>query len=160
NGTTVDVVVHLNSGFAFANTGAADNQAFKFNAGAPVTLANITVDPHVPPLVAATGAFNGDGTGNFGFGINCPSCGGGLSSAFTTDIVFHVSNTTIANLTVANNLGNFFVADVGNITAGSPFNGNTGPIDAPGPPITTPEPSSVLTLGFAVLGLGLAMRRL
>src|SRR5215467_7220042 len=70
NGTTVDVVVHLNSGFAFANTGAADNQAFKFNAGAPVTLANITVDPHVPPLVAATGAFNGDGTGNFGFGIN------------------------------------------------------------------------------------------
>src|SRR5215468_12515037 len=41
NGTTVDVVVHLNTGFAFANTGAADNQAFKFNAGPPVTLANI-----------------------------------------------------------------------------------------------------------------------
>src|SRR5262249_43483928 len=97
NGTTVDVVVHLNSGFAFAKTGAADMQAFKFNAGAPVTLANITVDPHVPPLVAAAGAFSGDGTGNFGFGINCPSCGGGLSDAFTTDIVFHVSNTTIAN---------------------------------------------------------------
>src|SRR5215468_5475056 len=46
NGTTVDVTVHLNSPFAFANTGSADNTEFKFN-GAP-SLASITVDARTP----------------------------------------------------------------------------------------------------------------
>src|SRR5438067_13689539 len=72
NGTAVDVDVHLFTGIQFVKTGSVDFQAFKFN-NAP-SLASITVDAHVPALVAATGAFNGDGTGNFLFGINCPTC--------------------------------------------------------------------------------------
>src|SRR5262249_27660196 len=130
NGTTVDVTVHLNSGFAFANTGAADNQAFKFNA-VGVVVGDITVNQNAPkPLAADAGAFNGDGTGNFGFGIVCGTCGGGLSDAFTSDIIFHVANATIADLTVPNNFGNVFVADIGNTATGL-----TGPIDA-----STPNP--------------------
>ena len=152
NGTTVDVTVHLNSGFAFAKTGAADDQAFKFNMTGGPTLASITVDAHTPALVAAAGAFNGDGTGDFGFGINCPSCGGGLSSAFTTDIVFHVANATIANLTVPNNSGNVFVADIGNTTTGA-----TGPVDAT-VPTTVPEPATLLLLGTGFAGAAIAAR--
>src|SRR5262249_11155092 len=62
NGTTVDFTVHLNSPFVFANTGAADNQAFKFNA-VGVVVADITVNQTVPgqTLIADAGAFNGDG---------------------------------------------------------------------------------------------------
>jgi PEP-CTERM motif len=131
-------------------------QAFKFN-GTGVALGDISVDPHVPVLAAATGAFNGDGTGNFTFGINCPSCGGGLSSAFSTDIVFHVANATIADVTAPNNLGNIFVADVG-VTAAGQFNGRTGPIDAVGP-TTVPEPLTVTLLGLGLFGIGAAMRR-
>src|SRR5262249_108484 len=131
NGTTVDVTVDLNSPpFAFAKTGAADFQAFKFNATG-VVVGDITVDQTVPgqTLAAQTGTFNGDGTGSFSFGINCTSCGNGLSSAFTNDIVFHVANATIADLTHFNDAGNLFVADIGNTLTGA-----TGPVDAvPGP---------------------------
>ena len=149
SGTTVDITVHLDSNFAFAKTGAADNQAFKFN-GVDVSLSDIVVDPHIPGLVAATGSFNGDGTGEFDFGINCPTCGGGGSDAFQNDIVFHVLSATIADLTQPNNLGNIFVADVINLTSG-----NTGPIDVHGPPVSTPDAgSTALLLGLGLIGLG------
>ena len=145
NGTTVDVDVHLFDGNLFAKTGAVDDQAFKFN-GAP-SLASITVDAHVPALVPATGAFNGDGTGNFGFGINCPTCANGGAGAFNNDILFHVANATIADLTAPNNLGIIFVADMLSGTTG-----NTGPVDATVPNV--PEPASLLLLGSGLVGLG------
>ena len=111
NGTAVDVTVHLISPNQFVKTGSADDQAFKFN-GTGVALGDITVDAHVPGLDAATGAFNGDGTGNFVFGINCPSCGDGASGEFANDIVFHVADAVIADLDAPNNLGIIFVADI------------------------------------------------
>lgn len=110
NWTTVDVTVHLNSPNFFVKTGSADFQAFKFN-GVGIVLADITVDAHTLALVTATGAFNADGTGNFAFGIACTTCGGGASDQFNNDIVFHVANATIADLTAANNLGNIFVEE-------------------------------------------------
>jgi len=125
SGTTVDVTVHLNSPNQFVKTGAADFLAFKFNA-VDVVLGDITVDAHIPALVAAAGAFNGDGTGEFDFGINCPTCGGGASTPFSNDIVFHVASATIEDLTVPNDLGNIFVADIIGST------GNTGPVDVTG----------------------------
>ena len=146
NGTTVDVDVHLFDGNLFVQTGSADFQAFKFNATG-VVLGDITVDAHVPALVAATGALNGDGTGNFAFGINCPTCANGGAGAFDNDIVFHVANATIADLTAPNNLGNVFVADILSGTTG-----NTGPVDASVPNV--PEPASLLLLGSGLLGLG------
>jgi len=161
SGTTVDVTVHLNSGFAYAKTGAADDQAFKFNATG-VSLADITVNAHAPTLTADAGAFNGDGTGTFGFGIICGGCGGGASDTFTSDITFHVANASIADLTHPNSLGNVFVADIW-----SQATGNTGPVFA-----TTclsgcaeinqlgavPEPTSIVLLGSALLLAGRRLR--
>ena len=147
------MTVHLNSPFQYAKTGAVDNQAFKFNATG-VVLGDITVDAHTPTLTADAGAFNGDGTGDFGFGIICSSCGGGGSGAFSTDIVFHVASATIADLTAPNNLGNVFVADVLN-----PATGATGPIDASTPVGVVAEPGTLLLLGSGLAGIGAWNRR-
>jgi PEP-CTERM motif len=150
NGTTVDVTVHLNAGFAFAKTGAVDDLAFKFNGAA----SGVTVDQTVPgqTLTFVTGTFDGDGTGHFTAGISCGTCGGGLSTAFSNDIVFHVANSTIAALTVANTSWNVFVADIGNTATGA-----TGPIDAT-TPTTVPEPATLLLLGTGFAAAGVAAR--
>ena len=153
SGTTVDVTVSLLNGNSFVQTGAGDEQAFLFNA-VGVTLADITVDPHSPALVAETGTFGQGGVGTFGFGINCPSCGNGFAGAFSTDIVFHVADATIADLTIANALGNVFVADIF-----SAQTGNTGLVDVtavPGPIVGAGLPSLVLACGGL---LALARRR-
>jgi hypothetical protein len=149
------VTVHLNSPYEYAKTGAGDSQAFKFNATG-VSLADITVDQTVPgqTLIADTGAFNGDGTGNFTFGIACTTCGSGLSNTFTNDITFHIANAVIADLTAPNNLGYVFVADVGN-----PSTGNTGPIAATAPTTPVPEPASIWLLGSGLVGLGFVRKR-
>ena len=150
DGTTVDFVVTLAAGYSFVKTGSADFLAFKFN-GVGVALGDIVVDPHVPALVAATGAFNGDGTGKFGFGINCPSCANGGAGAFSAPISFTVLNAVIADLTAFNNLGNIFVADV------LAPNGNTGPVDVSTSAIPIPPALGLLLSGLA--GLGLLGRR-
>jgi hypothetical protein len=153
-GLDVDISVHLNSPNWFVKTGSADNMAFKFNATG-VVLGDITVDVHIPGLIAATGAFNGDGTGNFSFGISCPTCGGGASDKFNNDIVFHVANATIADLTATNNLGNVFVADIlSDSTLGG--TGNTGPVDATVP---IPEPATFAMLISGLVGLAAFGRR-
>src|SRR5437899_11325591 len=82
NGTTVDITVDLANGppntVSWAKTGAADFQEFKFNATG-VVLGDITVNQTFAgqTLAAQTGAFNGDGTGDFAFGIACTTCGNG-----------------------------------------------------------------------------------
>jgi len=147
-GTGVHIVVDLTNAVGWAKTGAADDQAFKFNATG-VVLGDITVVQTFAgqTLAAQTGAFNGDGTGNFSFGIACTTCGGGTSTVVSSNIDFTIANATIADVTAVNNLGNIFVADV----LGS--NGNTGPVDA-SVASAIPEPSTwaMMILGFFGVG--------
>jgi hypothetical protein len=161
NGTAVDVDVTLNSPYEFAKTGAGDMQAFKFNATG-VTLSDITVTQTVAgqTLGATTGAFNGDHTGSFSFGIACTTCGGGLSDAFSNDIKFEVANATIADLTPTNNYGFVFAADIGN-----PQTGKTGPVAAlpilrpEGTLTPVPEPATIWLFSSVLVGLGIVRKR-
>ena len=156
NGANVDVTVHLFSPNSFVRTGAADFMAFKFNATG-VVVGDITVDQTVAgeTLAAQTGALNGDGTGMFAFGIQCTTCGNGAAGKFDDDVVFHVTNATIADLTAKNNLGNTFVADIFSDSALG-GTGNTGPVDATDP---VPEPGTAALLGLGLAGLAVVGRR-
>jgi len=153
NGANVDVTVDLATGYSFVLTGAADFQDFKFN-GTGVALGDITVNQNAPyTLVAGTGAFNGSGTGNFAFGITGTGQPNGTAGAFTSDIIFHVANATIADLTAANSLGNIFVADL------LAPNGNTGPADVSETPGVPDGGATLALLGFGLAGLGWYSRR-
>jgi PEP-CTERM motif len=158
NGTSVDIVVALAAGYFFVKTDSADFQNFKFN-GTGIDIVDITPDQTVPTkiLIPTAGAFNGDGTGTFGFRIKCTddpvgACANGGAGAFSNPISFRVANATIADLTVPNNLGNVFVAGV------LAPNGNIGPVDAT-TPRPTPEPGSLLLFGTALAALGLFVGR-
>jgi hypothetical protein len=153
---SVTVTVHLNNPYAFAKTGSVDFQAFLFS-GVGVALGDITVAAHSPALVVTAGPYTASNIGTFQFGIGCPTCGNGLSDAFTNDIVFTVANATIADLTQPlAGTNHVFAADIGNLQTGA-----TGPIDADtgGPPTNVPEPTTLTLLGVATLGLGAILRR-
>ena len=157
-GANVNFVVDLANGppntVGWAKTGAADFQEFKFNATG-VALGDISVTQTFAgqTLAPQTGAFNGDGTGNFIFGIACTSCGNG-NLGITSNIVFSIANATIADVTGANNLGNIFVADVF-----SGQTGNTGPVDVSGTPSQIPLPPAALLFGTALVGMTVLGRR-
>ena len=148
-GANVNVVIDLADGppntTSWAQTGAGDFQLFKFNATG-VVVGDITVNQTFAgqTLIASTGAFNGDGTGNFSFGISCSTCGNG-ALGITSNVSFTVANATIADLTAPNNLGNIFVADIF-----SSQTGNTGPVDVTGPGTPVPEPSTIFLYGLGV----------
>jgi hypothetical protein len=114
-GSNVQIVVDLADGppnaVSWAQTGSADFQLFKFNATG-VVVGDISVVQTFAgqTLQANTGAFNGDGTGPFSFGISCSTCGNG-SLGITSNLSFTVANAVITDITAGNPL-NIFVADV------------------------------------------------
>src|SRR5215470_7843155 len=160
NGASVDFVVSLAGGNRFVQTGAADQQLFKFNGAG--SAGNIINEATANPLNAVpnglngfAGSFNGSDTGNFAFGIACiqqSDCNGASTPTFT-GLTFTVTNATIAQLTVPNNVGNLFVADV--LIASS---GLMGPVDVTGPGVV-PEPTTLLMVGSVLVGLGAGWRR-
>jgi len=155
-GTGVHFVVDLANGppnaVGWAQTGAADFQLFKFNATG-VVLTDISVIQTFAgqTLAGQTGAFNGDGTGTFSFGIACITCGNG-NLGISSNVDFTIANATIADVTVANALGNIFVADIF-----SGQTGNTGPVDAHVGAVPEPSTWAMMILGF--LGIGFVAYR-
>jgi len=154
-GANVDFNVTLAAGYNFVLTGSADFQYFKFNGiGVAVgDIININQNFTGFTLSAATGAFSGDGTGDFTFGITSNHGTGGSPPQFLGPISFSVANATIADLTQPNNLGIVFVADI------LAPNGNTGPVDASTPNSAPDSGSTVMLLGTA-LGSVEILRRL
>src|SRR5262249_25170120 len=139
-----------------AKTGAVDNAAFLFNAtGVVVGDISVTQTVSGQTLAPNGGAYSASGIGTFNFGIFCTTCGGGVSDAFTNNIIFNVANASIADLTAPNPLG-VFAADIGNTTTGA-----TGPIDATTPytPKVPDGGSTLSLLGSAVLGFATLRRR-
>jgi len=151
-GTGVHVVVDLADGppntVGWASTGAGDFQLFKFNATG-VVVGDISVVQTFAgqTLQANTGAFNGDGTGPFSFGISCTTCGNG-NLGITSNLDFTIANATIADLTGNGINPNIFVADVY-----SGQTGNTGPVDATVPTTNVPEPSTIFLYSLGVVML-------
>ena len=165
NGMNVDFDVELAGGNRFVQTGSADLQLFKFNATGVVATDIVSAATKNPlnavggGLQGSAGAFNGDGTGDFGFGINCvtsANCKGGSTPTFT-GLTFTVDNASIADFLTANNSGNLFVADVLIASANNGL-GLTGPVDAT-PGSVVPEPTTLLMVGTVLVGLGAAWRR-
>jgi protein with PEP-CTERM/exosortase system signal len=154
-GTSVEFNVTLFDDNTFVKTGAADFQYFKFNA-IGVVVADITVTQNHSQgfaLEAQTGAFNGDGTGNFAFGITAPAAGNGQNGETTNPILFSVANSTISDFTTPNADGNVFVVDMF-----SGQTGNTGPVDATTPNGVPDGGATVMLLGAALSALGMARR--
>ena len=104
-------VLGTGSTFKFNGTGVAVGDIFNINQ-------NFTGFT----LSADTGAFNGDGTGNFAFGITSNHGNGGSPPQFAGPISFSVANATIADFTNPNNNNFLFAADL------LAPNGHTGPV--------------------------------
>jgi PEP-CTERM motif-containing protein len=169
SGTSVNFDVVLNNGNRFVETGAGGNSFFLFNdtlsgstiTGITATLNGVTVAQPPGGLSGLTNqpAIMADGTGTFTAQVFCTvasDCNGG-STPNINDLHFTVTNATLAQLETANANGNLFVADIlcGATQTGC-TTGLTGPVDVSG---VVPEPTTLLMVGTALLGLGGAWRR-
>jgi hypothetical protein len=168
--------VYPATGFGIINTGGGGGLGASFgfnltNPPASVTYSNLTsgfsvVNGTGPGNLTATNSNGGihvDGFGFFDYGVNCDICGIGSTNPFFGVLSFDVtaSGLTINSLTqsTGGSPNAYFVADIY-----STLTGNTGPVDASVPNLSTqqtsiPEPASVAILGTALAGLGVIRRR-
>jgi hypothetical protein len=152
--TQVQVTVALAPN-VFAVTGAGDAQ-FGFTVDKSYTLVASTLTTGYTLLAPGSYSFSALGAA-FTSGVDCSICGSGTSAPNSSG--FTMTLTNAGGLTPADFVGNgtyLFAADVGVPCvgqAGCPSSGfNTFVVGAT-PPVTTPEPSTSMLLGFGLLGL-------
>jgi hypothetical protein len=164
SGSNVNVLVTLNNGNQWVQTGAGGNMYFLFdNAG--ITLASITniSMPGNPggPITAFQGPIMANGTGQWMWAIGCASCPQGGTGAFSSSLTFTVTNTTLAamevgHVVIVNGVPTIelFVADILSGTTGrtGDVDVNTGHVPDGG--------ATVMLLGVALGALGMVRRYL
>ncbi len=165
SGTSVLVDVVLNSGNRFVETGAGGGELFLFNdslSGSTITNISATLNGATVTIPGGLSGFtnlspvHADGTGFFTASVECTdssACNGG-STPNINDLHFTVTSATLAQLEVGNGNDNLFVADI--LCGQTGCTGLTGPVDVSA---TVPEPTTLLMVGTALLGLGAAWRR-
>lgn len=164
---TVDVLVDLNDGIGFVDSGSAppgNHPSFAWNLfGAPAGVSVSVVqnggdgwtfyDQHLAPVTMS------NSYGTYQFALYCnfgPSCGPGASHPNFGPLEFHVTLAGITeNSFVANAAGSIFVADIAS-------NGITGLVRATTSDRTlteVPEPATLTLVGFGLFGVATRARR-
>ncbi|HET8871180.1 MAG TPA: PEP-CTERM sorting domain-containing protein, partial [Aquabacterium sp.] len=142
NGSFVDVLVSLSSGYRFVKTGGHDTFTFNLGGASGYTVSNISSSKFNWFEPASNPGF-----GSFTDGLECGSCRNGGAGAQGSTLSFRVNGVSLADFK-PNTKGYFFSADIIGRT------GTTGAVAA------VPEPESY-ALTFAGLGVVtlLAIRR-
>jgi len=151
---TVKFTVTLVSPLKFVNTGLDNTIDFNIIGGPTVTASNFS-DSHFSLTSTTPGDFHFAGFGDFQYSISMDTKQGS-GGAEPSPLSFNLTATGLTPSAFATLLPDsnvYFGVDVYNTV-----NGNTGPIGTGGG-TSVPEPTSLITLGIALLGNGFIARR-